>query len=342
MELPPTRLIQESMNDAPNNEWVYGQMNYVTPATTLISTRRDLAGSDGVLEGAEFVPTSVNIHNARHLDKNLHQHGFQLLPSPVSSLNIDFYSHNDVVERYYPHCEALVDSFLLTESNGNDDDNRVNMQVTAFDHNVRSNQGAGKTLLKGGSGTATVQNPAGLVHADYTKVSAPRRLEQLGQAQKANDVLKQVKNDDSSTSTLDATVVQEALEGKRRFAFINVWRNIADEPVQQFPLACIDATTMNTRDLRTFQIHYADRVGENYFCCPSPNHQWCYYPNMERNEAILLKQWDSHGDVANDKDVDRVLSTMTVHSAFCDPTSLATAPPRQSIEVRCVVIWDKE
>ena len=131
--------------------------------------------------------------------------------------------------------------------------------------------------------------------------------------------------------------------GKRRFAFVNVWRNIAKEPVQQMPLACIDATTVDTAtDLRTFQIHYADRVGENYFCCPSPQHAWCYFPQMTRNEVLLLKQWDSCGDVARGNDVDRVLSTMTVHSAFMDPTSPPDAPPRESMEVRCVVIWDEE
>ena len=209
--------------------------------------------------------------------------------------------------------------------------------MTAFDHNVRSNQGAGKVILENGGG-ATVQNPAGLVHADFTRVSAPRRLEQLGQTtQKAKDVRS------SQTFILDPTIVQEALQGKRRYAFINVWRNIAkDSPVQQIPLACIDATTMDRADLRTFQIRYADRVGENYFCCPSSAHVWCYFPQMIMDEVLLLKQWDSDGDFGKGNAVDSALSTMTIHSAFLDPTSPIDAPPRESIEVRCVVIWDEE
>lgn len=329
MGLPPEQLVQQEPE-----KWVYGSMNYVTPSTELIYTRRDLAGSDGKLEGAEFVPTTVKVHNGRRLNKNLHQNGFQLFPNTLSNLDIDFYNQQEVVDKYYPHCEELLKSFLEQSS-----PNGEQVTVTAFDHNVRSNQGAGKTKLKDGGG-ATVQSPAGLVHADYTKVSAPRRLEQLGQAsKKANDV----RTFNDAKSVLDPNVVQEALDGKRRFAFINIWRNIdKDEPVQQFPLACIDATTVHTSDLRTFQIHYTDRVGENYFCCPCTRHEWCYFPQMKYNEVLLLKQWDSLGNVANGKDVDDELSTMTIHSAFMDPTIGENVPPRRSIEVRCVVIWDKD
>lgn len=329
MKLPDESYIHESQQSS--NTHVYGVMNYVSPSTTLISTRRDLQGSDDGLDGAEFVPSTVTVWNGRNLIKTLHTSGFELVPSDISSLDVDFINQTDVVENYYPHVEEFLTSFLTK----NDNLKNVQVVVVAFDHNVRSNQGAGKTRIKNG-GSATVQNPAGLVHADYTKISAPRRLEQLGETTRSiNDVRQQ-------SSMLDSNAVQEALSGKRRFAFINVWRNIAKEPVQQMPLACIDATTVDTAtDLRTFQIHYADRVGENYLCCPSPQHTWCYFPLMTRNEALLLKQWDSSGDVARGNDADRDLSTMTVHSAFMDPTSLPDAPPRESIEVRCVVIWDE-
>lgn len=317
------------------DKWIYGQMNYVTPDTQLVSTHRDLAGSDGNLEGATFDPCVVKVHNARMvLDKqDLHRHGFQLISSPISNLEINFYDQHDVVKHYYPHCEALVRSMMMESC-------AASVQVVkAFDHNVRSSIGAGERLLQNGGG-ATVQNPAGLVHGDYTRVSAPRRLQQLGEptSRRANDV----RRSDGDSTNLDTSAVQEALRGKRRYAFINVWRNIArDAPVQQLPLACIAANTMNEKDLRTFQIHYMDRVGENYFCCHSSRHEWFYYPDLKMDEALLLKQWDSEGDLAKGREVDSALSTMTVHSAFLDPTSPPDAAPRESIEVRCVVLWDE-
>jgi len=144
--------------------------------------------------------------NGRLLDKSLHKHGFELIPSPVSSQEIDFHNQQDVVKCYYPHCEELVGKFLMESSS-----NPRCITVTAFDHNVRSKPGAGKTLLKDG-GRATVQNPAGVVHADYTQVSAPRRLEQLGQATpKKNDV-----RASQDASILEPSIVEEAFQGKRR------------------------------------------------------------------------------------------------------------------------------
>jgi len=49
---------------------------------------------------------------------------------------------------------------------------------------------------------------------------------------------------------------------------------------------------------------------------------------------------DSCGDLAKGKEVESVQSTMTVHSAFLDPTSPFNAPTRERIEVQCVVLWD--
>jgi len=64
MKLPPEQLVEHSAMDDTNN-WVYGVMNYVSQSTKLISSCRDVAGSEGELQGAEFVPTTVKIHNGQ-------------------------------------------------------------------------------------------------------------------------------------------------------------------------------------------------------------------------------------------------------------------------------------
>ena len=43
----------------------YASFNYCAPDVTAVSTRRDVAGSDGELEGAAWAPTSVRIHDGR-------------------------------------------------------------------------------------------------------------------------------------------------------------------------------------------------------------------------------------------------------------------------------------
>ena len=101
-----------------------------------------------------------------------------------------------------------------------------------------------------------------IVHADYTKTSAPRRLNDLSNPPKINDVLKPKLIAQNKKSLLDPSIVKEALEGKRRYAFINVWRSIDNEnTVKNPPLACADATTTTIDELRMFKIHYVDRVG---------------------------------------------------------------------------------
>jgi hypothetical protein len=95
-----------------------------------------------------------------------------------------------------------------------------------------------------------------------------------------------------------------------------------------------------------FEIHYQDRIGENYFAKHSSRHQWYYYPEVTRDEAILIKQWDSAGAMARSDGVQSDSSdahapcTFSFHSAYEDPSTLPDAPERWSIETRCIVVYD--
>jgi hypothetical protein len=306
---------------------VPAHMTYVTANTVAPFTRRDTAGSDGTMEDLTWDETEVRVHNGRLHRLTLDRNGFELVQSPELVLDdIDFYNQHDVVENYYPLCNQL-----LRQSLGE------GVQVYAFDHNVRSN-GARRDLENANG--AVVQNPLGVVHADYTRVSAPKRLEQLAQEPKTNDVHRQFLKE--GETLLDPKVVDQILHGKRRFAMANVWRNInRGSPVLQRPLACIDAKTAHLESLRTFSIYYADRIGENYFGVHDQKQKWFYFPEMTHHEAILLKQWDSYGDLAMGDSLGD-LSTFSAHSAFIDPTSPEDSPPRESIEVRCVIIYPEE
>ena len=351
------KMERPSIEDVADLQHTRAIMNYVSRETTVMSTRRDLGGGDSTFEGVIWEPTLVDVHNVRlsttamDLDKN----GFQLQRSKDDTVGmlqeIDFCHQDDVVDSYYPICEELVADCIKASASTT---TKIAC-VCAFDHNVRSNDHSSVGEIKpssmsmiNGDDTESppqVQNPAGIVHADYTIVSGPRRLKDLSNPPKLNDVLRPKLRSQNRKSLLDPDIVQEALDGKRRYAFINVWRSIdKDNAVQDNHLACIDASTVSKDELRTFQIYYTDRVGENYFACPSPptnavKHSWCYYPDMTMEEALLIKQWDSCGDIAK---ANSELSSFAIHSAFLDPTAPKNAPPRKSIEVRCVVIWDKE
>lgn len=298
-----------------------------------VLTRRDRDGSDTGTEGLFREKREMTVHNARSLDtaerRTVATNGFELLTRPLASPSLDFFHHQQVAQTYYGECAQIVKNATGAP------------HVFAFDHNIRSATGKkGKRRIAGGQ---QVQGPAHVVHGDYTLTSAPQRLRELANPPSANDTLRSVLNE--GESLLEPEIVGRALDDRGRFAIINVWRNIAHEPVATHPIALCDAQSVQPEDLVVFEIHYEDRVGENYFAKYSPRHRWYYYPEMTRDEALLIKQWDSAGTLAQsqgalpDASAGQAPCTFSFHSAFADPATPPDAPERWSIEVRCVVLY---
>jgi hypothetical protein len=296
-----------------------------------VRIRRDRDGSDSDVVGLAVEKRDVPVHDARQLvgeaRRTLARNGFELLPWSDGTADLDFLRHEEVVEGYYSPCAQLVQKATGAA------------QVFAFDHNVRSARGKkSQTRIAGGQ---QVQAPAHMVHGDYTLDSAPQRLRDLGQPPTGNDTLRPFLAE--GTSLIPSETVDAALRDAGRFAIINVWRNIADEPVATHPLALCDAETVAPDDLVVFEIHYEDRVGENYFAKYAPRHGWYTYPGVTREEALLIKQWDSAGALsrssATEGDADSGDCTFSFHSAFKDPRTPLDAPDRWSIEVRCAVLY---
>lgn len=148
-----------------------------------------------------------------------------------------------------------------------------------------------------------IRGPAKRVHNDYTLDSGPRRARELLPPEQADDLL------------------------KRRFAIVNLWRPLIT--VEEAPLAICDARSIAASDFVATDLKYNDRTGEIYSVLPNPAQRWFYVPRMRPEEALLLKCYDSATDVAR----------FTAHGAFDDPTSPANAQPRQSIEVRTLVLY---
>lgn len=297
-----------------------------------VLTRRDRDGSDSGTQGLVIERVSVPVFDARHSDSTctLQRNGFEQRARPLRDPKLDFLRHEPVVQHYYPECAELV-----REATGA-------AHVFPFDHNVRSAVGKGRrTRIEGGQ---EVQPPAQIVHGDYTLTSAPQRLRDLASPPGANDTLREFLP--AGASLIPPLRVEGALSGGARFAIINVWRNIADTPVAVYPLAMCDAQTVDPSDLVVFEIHYGDRVGENYFARSAARHRWYFYPALTRDEVVLIKQWDSAGPLARSKGERSDASnadtpcTFSFHSAFVDPEAPADAPDRWSIEVRCMVIYE--
>lgn len=301
-----------------------------------VLTHRDRDGSDGGTEGVLKAELEIVINNARLLAgperRTLETHGFELLTRPLVRTDLEFYDHKQVVQEYYAECAQVVQ-----EATGA-------ARVFAFDHNIRSV--TGKERKKRIAGGQQVQGPARIVHGDYTLTSGPQRLRDLASPPEGNDTLRSVLNE--GQSLLETNMVEQALDDNGRFAIINVWRNIAHEPVAVDPLALCDGQTVNPEDLVVFEIHYHNRIGENYFAKHASRHGWWYYPAITRNEALLIKQWDSAGELARSRGgradssvgAGREPCTFSFHSAFKDSATPSDAPDRKSIEVRCIVLYN--
>ena len=169
-------------------------------------------------------------------------------------------------------------------------------RVLVFDYTVRRRVWGGVDRSAG-----TPRQPVTVAHNDYTIKSGPQRVRDL-MGDEAGELL------------------------NHRFEIVNVWRPIRG-PLRDAPLAVCDATTVDFTDFVASDLVYRDRTGEIYRVKYNPAHRWFYVPEMQADEALLIKCYDSATDKAR----------FTAHSAFEDPTAPADVLPRESIELRTLV-----
>ena len=173
-------------------------------------------------------------------------------------------------------------------------------RVVVFDATRRSDAGAGARNRDG------LRGPASRVHVDYTKKSGPQRVKDLlGEDEAAR------------LAASGARIVQ-----------INVWRPIRG-PVERSPLALADASSIRPEDLIATDQVFPDRIGEIYLLAHDPQQRWYYAPHMTPDEVLLIKGYDSLTDGR---------ARFPPHGAFELPDTPAAAPPRESIEVRTLVV----
>jgi hypothetical protein len=178
--------------------------------------------------------------------------------------------------------------------------------VFAFDHNVRSAKGASE-------GKAGVRAPVDMAHNDYTESSGPRRMREILESRGRGDL------------------------AGHRAELVNVWRPIRG-PVQDIPLGiCAAASTAPEDFVPTDIQHFGEddlekprHVGEIFSVRRNPRHRWFYVADMRPDEALVFKCWSSAQDGR---------ARYTAHTGFRNPNAPAGAAPRESIEVRTLVVY---
>ena len=91
-----------------------------------------------------------------------------------------------------------------------------------------------------------------------------------------------------------------------------------------------DASSVQAEDLVSVERRAEDRIGELQVALHNSGQRWYYYPEMQMDEALLFKTFDSETDGR---------TRFTIHSSFEDPDAPLDAPPRESLETRCLVFF---
>lgn len=121
----------------------------------------------------------------------------------------------------------------------------------------------------------------------------------------------------------------------RRYLYVNLWRNISEDPIEDYHLACMDERTAVKPDDYVPKDLHGDGYSVQQYSLNARHsdvHKWYYYPKMTKNEAILFKQVDSDWTKSG-----RVCFHMAVKDTNLPSDSAPKA--RESIELRMFCFW---
>lgn len=275
---------------------VNARLNYLAPGEGPVEVRAYAPGSGIAGVVPPSAPHWVAIRDARPLAKRfeLDTQGFEL--HARRSAFASYYEAALVQKQYYPEVRDVMRE--LTGA----------IEVIVFDHNVRSSARAARR-------ESGVLEPVAQVHNDYTVTSGPRRKQQIL-----------------------TTAGRTDLAG-HHVAFVNLWRPIIG-PVQDNPLAVCDARSVAPADLIATSIqHFGEgdtnvprHRGEIYSVRHAPAHCWYYFSEMQPEELLLLKGYDSREEGR---------ARFVPHTGFEHPAPPSQYVPRESIEARTLLVFEE-
>ena len=238
----------------------------------------------------------IEVHNGRLLDPapTVDSHGFQLVSWPTEVNLLD----NDAVKtKFYEECRELIKEV------------RGCFDVRGGMHEYRNGFGG----QKGPRGAKPTPNGSGGaygmgIHSDMC-AAIERHFDRI-------------------------------VPDQRHFESLNIWRSTdRANPVLMMPLAVCDMRSVDPADIvfgdgtSTANIRQYTKVVDQRVI-HSPTQRWYYFPEMQPDEVLVFRQYDTRQEQLNLRTV--------FHQAVIDPTSDPEAPMRSSIEVRMQAIYEPE
>ena len=292
-------------------------------------TRSELA--PGVLNYAQsgaavyrrFVASGVEVDTFRTDPRPVQVRNARLLATPLTldtagitlvdhrSAVRDFFDTEEVAAVYPPEVEQIVRQLTGAQRAASS-----GWMIRTADDRDRERRRTSRYM----AGKGGVQPPGSQVHVDQDPARAPHAAQQL-----------------YARTFPDGP-------GFSRFISCSFWRAFSAPP-QVWPLALCDAASVGSGEGIFNPIIFGDSIPDeaarqaplpNQDQLPagsvftfSPLHRWYYYPDMNRDEAVLFKFCDSDHSVA----------WRVPHTAFAD-SAVRDASPRTSIEFRVTAFFD--
>lgn len=250
-------------------------------------------------------------HDEREM---LSENGLALIKSPIRMQRIDWSNVNDVRESYLPELERILVCNLFASHK---------IFSCCFWNPMLRGEGLKISRNEGGTSTANI---ASLVHID-TDVGAYESIDELLNAVDKNKV------EYTSTAVTDFNVKEMAslINEKKRFAIINFWRNIDDEPVSSAPLAILST--------RYNEDEHQHRLSGLPNSRPDMKQSRYYvFPLATKDEVIVFYQYDRNAKQTSDMWHCAIKPQQQQHHGVGNEESTR---PRRSFDIRAMVVFDE-
>ncbi|KAF2229280.1 hypothetical protein EV356DRAFT_393151 [Viridothelium virens] len=130
------------------------------------------------------------------------------------------------------------------------------------------------------------------------------------------------------SNVLNESQKKKYLQPGFRFQIVNTWRPLLPK-IEDRPLAVCDPRSINLADIFPADKVYPHWLQEIYYLRYNSSQKWYWLPEQTSSQILLMKMFDSKADAS---------AKFCPHISFDNPGKRASAPPRESIETRSLVI----
>ena len=277
----------------------------------------------------------------------LNKHGFtaRRCPTALKSAPFTHSSWNDeevLKEIYIPEIEALLkqvtgrktvftDQLVMRNNIHTEVDGlaaKENKEMSKFPNMVGTKEGAGGS-------------PAPKVHLDYAPAGARTHLRKYHTRTSELAAAIIEAEDKLLANGITSEELKDHYDGPR-WAMFSVWRPL--KTVRRDPLALSDCRSFPSKDYIDFNVLFPTGVKSDgsdeeshmesvFLAYGSEEHEWHWISNQEPDEVLVIQLFDSDAE----KDGLGVAGGVMHSSVHIDGTE--GEDERESVEVRCTVIW---